>query len=176
MMQQHLGDWHATPYANGAWALPWSRQPGLMAGPELQADIVRNRTWNKDGYRNDGLCWGGAAVVAGFQRAVPQMLVDGERRCLDVETTLLYKRSTRSPQCDVVFALRDMRADADRIEKLVGFDRRRIPFGRSDLGLNRYQDAVEAYRQFPEHRLRPLHAGHIRLRRRARRPLVVGEE
>jgi len=35
-----LGDWHATPYANGAWALPWSRTAGLMAGPELQADIV----------------------------------------------------------------------------------------------------------------------------------------
>jgi len=35
-----LGDRHATPYANGAWVLPWSRPAGLMAGPEVQANVV----------------------------------------------------------------------------------------------------------------------------------------
>ena len=35
-----LGDWHATPYANGAWRLPWSPAPGLMAGPEVQANAI----------------------------------------------------------------------------------------------------------------------------------------
>ena len=33
-------DLHATPYANGSWRLPGMHQPGLMAGPELQANVV----------------------------------------------------------------------------------------------------------------------------------------
>ncbi len=35
-----LGDWHATPYANGSWQLPSMTRYGLMAGPEVQANIV----------------------------------------------------------------------------------------------------------------------------------------
>jgi adenylate cyclase len=35
-----LSDWHAMPYANGAWRLPWSAPADLMAGPELQANMV----------------------------------------------------------------------------------------------------------------------------------------
>ncbi len=35
-----LGDWHATPYANGTLRLPWSRPPGLMTGSELQASAI----------------------------------------------------------------------------------------------------------------------------------------
>jgi class 3 adenylate cyclase len=35
-----LGDWHATPYANGSWHLPRMPRYGLMAGPEVQANVV----------------------------------------------------------------------------------------------------------------------------------------
>ena len=35
-----LGDWHATPYANGTWRWPWLGPPGLTSGPELQANAV----------------------------------------------------------------------------------------------------------------------------------------
>ena len=44
----------------------------------MQVDVVGDRARNEDGHRNDGLGRGGAAVVAGFQRPVPQMLIDGE--------------------------------------------------------------------------------------------------
>ena len=35
-----LGDRHATPYANGSWQLPRMDAAGLMAGPEVQANVV----------------------------------------------------------------------------------------------------------------------------------------
>jgi adenylate cyclase len=35
-----LGDYHATPYANGTLLTAWSHRPRLMSGPELQANIV----------------------------------------------------------------------------------------------------------------------------------------
>ena len=35
-----LGDYHATPYANGTWRVLWTPQPRLMSGPEVQANIV----------------------------------------------------------------------------------------------------------------------------------------
>ena len=44
----------------------------------MQVYLVGDRARNEDGHRNDGLGRGGAAVVAGFQRAVPQMLIDGQ--------------------------------------------------------------------------------------------------
>ena len=44
----------------------------------MQADVVGDRAGNEDGHRDDGLGRGGAAVVAGLQRPVPQVLVDGE--------------------------------------------------------------------------------------------------
>ena len=35
-----LGDYHATPYANGTWRVLWTLQPRLMSGPEVQANLV----------------------------------------------------------------------------------------------------------------------------------------
>ena len=35
-----LGDYHATPYANGTWRILWTPQPRLMSGPEVQANIA----------------------------------------------------------------------------------------------------------------------------------------
>jgi adenylate cyclase len=35
-----LGDWHATPYSNGSSRLPWTQPSELMAGPEVQANVV----------------------------------------------------------------------------------------------------------------------------------------
>ena len=35
-----LGDYHATPYANGSWRGLWAAPPRLMSGPEVQANIV----------------------------------------------------------------------------------------------------------------------------------------
>src|SRR5450755_3474632 len=55
--------------------------PGrLLRRRQLQFHIVGDRARDKDGHRNDGLGRGGAAVVAGFERPVTQLLVDGEYR------------------------------------------------------------------------------------------------
>jgi adenylate cyclase len=35
-----LGDYHATPYANGTLLTFWQRRPRLMSGPEVQANLV----------------------------------------------------------------------------------------------------------------------------------------
>ncbi len=35
-----LGDYHATPYANGNWPTLWAPRPKLMAGPEIYANLV----------------------------------------------------------------------------------------------------------------------------------------
>jgi adenylate cyclase len=35
-----LGDWHATPFANGTLRTLWARTPALMSGPEFQAQLA----------------------------------------------------------------------------------------------------------------------------------------
>ena len=49
-----------------------------MRRRQVQAWFLGHRAGDEDGHRHDGFGRGGAAVVAGLQRPVPQLLVDGE--------------------------------------------------------------------------------------------------